>query len=98
MDARHPGTDFITFRNTRAVAASHVTFTFYAMKSFVKRVTTKGLFSPGIDVQKQFPDTGIVLITSAVVSKADFADGTVCRNRNTSGAVFSRRKHPGTKR
>jgi hypothetical protein len=89
---RHPGSDFVTFRDARTVAASHVTFAFYAQKKFVKSAVTKGLFSPGIDIQKQFPDTSAVLITSVVVSKADFADGTVCHNRNNSGAVISRRK------
>ena len=92
---RHPGTDFVTFRNIRTVAASHVTFTFYAGKSHVKSATSKGLFSPGVDIQTQFPDTAYVLITSAVVSKADFADGTVCHNRNGSGAVISHRKRAG---
>jgi len=93
---RHPGTDFVTFRDARTVAASHVTFAFYGKKGFVKSATTKGLFSPGVDIQKQFPDTSIVVITSAVVSKADFADGTVCHNRNNSGAVISRRKRAGS--
>jgi hypothetical protein len=96
---RHPGTDDITFRNARTVAASHVTFAFYAKQNFVKSAVTKGLFSPGIDIQKQFPDTSNVVITSVVVTKAVFADGTVCHNRNNTGAVTSKRKSPtGSKR
>jgi hypothetical protein len=89
---RLPGTDYITFRNARTVAASRVIFAFYANKKFVKSAVTKGLFSPGIDIQKQFPDTSNVAIMSVVVSKADFADGTVCHNQNNSGAVTSQRK------
>jgi hypothetical protein len=95
---RHPGTDFITFRNARTVAASHVTFAFYANKNYVKSAVTKGLFSPGIDIQKQFPDTSTVVITSVAVSKAVFADGTVCHNRNNAGAVTSVRKDSKKKR
>jgi hypothetical protein len=93
----HPGTDFVTFRDARKVAASHVTFAFYGQKGFIKSATTKGLFSPGVDIQKQFPDTSYFLITSAIVSKADFADGIVCHNRNNSGAVLSQRKHKKSK-
>jgi hypothetical protein len=52
---RHPGTDDITFRNARTVAASHVTFAFYAKQNFVKSAVTKGLFSPGIDIRKAVP-------------------------------------------
>jgi hypothetical protein len=93
---RHPGTDFVTFRDARSVPASHVTFAFYGKKGFVKSATTRGLFSPAIDIEKQFPDTAPVVITSVIVSKADFADGTVCHNRNNSGAVISRRKRAGS--
>jgi hypothetical protein len=89
---RQPGVDYITFRNTRSVAASHVTFTFYAKKRFVKNAVTKGLFSPGVDIQKQFPDTSDLAIMSVVVSKAVFADGTVCHNRSNAGAMTSLRK------
>ncbi len=89
---RQPGTDYITFRNSRTVAASHVTFAFYAKKRFVKAAVAKGLFSPGIDIQKQFPDSSDLAIMSVVVSKAVFADGTVCHNRNNAGAVTSVRK------
>jgi hypothetical protein len=92
---RNPGADYVTFRDARTVAATHVTFAFYGngKRGFIKSAVSKGLFSPGIDILKHFPDTSIFLITSVVVSKADFADGRVCHNRNNSGAVFSRRKH-----
>jgi hypothetical protein len=91
---RNPGADYITFRDARPVAASHVTFAFYGKKGFIKSTARNGLFSPGTDIQTQFPDTSYFLITSVVVTKAVFADGRVCHNRNNSGAVFSHPKHP----
>jgi hypothetical protein len=95
VHGRRPGADFVTFRDARTVAASHVTFSFYGKNGLVKSATTKGLFSPGIDIQKQFPDVSDVEILSVIVAKADFADGIVCRNWKNAGAVFKQRKHFG---
>jgi hypothetical protein len=87
FDRYVPGVISATFTNTNNVAATDVIFELQSDGAFVDRISDVGTFAPGTTTQHQFPDVYEAPNQQLKVAAVHFADGSVWRSGDATGAL-----------
>jgi hypothetical protein len=82
-----PGAISATFTNTSNVAATDVVFELQSNGAFVNRISDVGTFAPGTTTRHQFSDVYTAPNQQLKVAAVHFADGTVWRSGDATGAL-----------